>query len=105
MFTEITANLANDPWFKVVDFLQHNWAVIVNQGDSMLVVFYGDTCGVFDEIAFNSESDAVEALVRNGFAKYKDDENAQGYIGLPRGDFHEREHPNGRIYSSGRFWR
>jgi hypothetical protein len=28
----------------------------------------------------------------------------EDFIGLPRGEFHERPHPNGRIYSSGEYW-
>ena len=105
MFTEIPQELAEDPWFKVVEFLQQNWAVVVDRGDSAMVVFYSDTCGVFDEIVFESADKAEEALKRNGFAKHKEDERAQSFIGIPEGEFVEREHPNGRIYSSGRFWR
>lgn len=105
MFTAIPDELAKDPWFKIVEFLQQNWAVIIDGGDSALVVFYGDTCGVFDEIAFDSITEAEAALIRNGFAKYQEDDNAREFIGLPRGEFQERAHPNGKIYSSGRFWR
>ena len=105
MFMAIPDNLANDPWFKIVDFLQQNWAVIIDGEKSALVVFYGDTCGVFDEISFGSVDQATQALVRNGFSKYKEDVEAPGFISLPLGEFHEQEHPNGRIYSSGRFWR
>ena len=104
MLTDIPKELANDPWFKIVEFLQNNWAVIVDQGGSFLVVFYGDTCGVFDEMSFDSEAEAATALRRNGFDKYNDNDNAQSFIGLPRGEFREQPHPNGRIYSSGRFW-
>ncbi len=69
------------------------------------MVFYGDTRGVFDELEFASREEAEKALVRNGFSNYQKDSEAQKNIGLPRGDFHVQEHPNGRIYSSGRFWR
>ena len=68
------------------------------------VCFYGDTRGVFDEINFESRQQAVIALKRNGFAKYQEDEYAKGFIALPRGEFHAATHPNGLIYSSGRFW-
>ena len=105
MFTAIPDNLAKNPWFKIVDFLQQDWAVIIDDEESALVVFYGDTCGVFDEISFASEDEATEALIRNGFAKYIEDGEAPGFISLPRGKFHEQEHPDGRIYSSGRVWR
>ena len=103
--TEISKEMAEDPWFKTVDMLQHNWAVVMQEKSSILVVFYSDTCGVFDELRFNSSDEAADALRRNGFRKYKEDERSQGFITLPQGDFEIREHPNGRIYSSGRFWR
>jgi len=105
MHTDIPDELAKDPWFKIVDFLQQNWAVIVDRNDNVLVVFYGDTCGVFDEILFSTREKAEKALRRNGFSKFMDDHKTQEFIGLPRGEFAERPHPNGRIYSSGRFWK
>lgn len=89
LFTEIPAELAHDPWFKVVEFLQQNWAVVI---------------GVFDEIPFQTYDEASIALKRNGFSKFKEDKNAQEFIGLPEGEFMESRHPNARIYSSGRFW-
>ncbi|MBP7509028.1 MAG: hypothetical protein KA807_14540 [Prolixibacteraceae bacterium] len=104
MYTDIPEELAKDPWFKIVEFLQQNWAVIIDRGNDVLVVFYGDTCGVFDEMSFSSRAKAESGLRRNGFAKFMDDKEAQEFIGLPRGQFGERPHPNGRIYSSGRFW-
>jgi hypothetical protein len=104
MYTDITDDLAADPWFKVVEFLQQNWAVIVENSDSALVVFYGDTCGVFDEIHFNTREEAEIALCRNGFSRYQEDIDSQEFIGLPDGSFHESQHPNGPIYSSGRYW-
>jgi hypothetical protein len=104
MRTKIPAAVAEDPWFKVVDMLQQNWAVILEEDVEVLVVFYGDTCGVFDELRFDSSDEAKAALLKNGFRKYKEDERAQGFIALPQGSFQVKEHPNGRIYSSGRFW-
>jgi hypothetical protein len=105
MYTDIPEEISKDPWFKIVEFLQQNWAVVIERGNNMLVVFYGDTCGVFDEISFASRDKAEQALRRNGFSKFMDDQNAQEFIGAPRGEFTERPHPNGRIYSSGRFWK
>lgn len=104
MYTNIPDKLAKDPWFKIVEFLQQNWAVIVDRKNDVLVAFYGDTCGVFDEIPFTTRDEAEQALRRNGFSKFMGDHEAQKFIGLPRGEFVERPHPNGRIYSSGRFW-
>ena len=54
-------------WFKVVDFLQQNWAVVVSAASETKVIFFSDTCGVFDELTFNSEADAIATLRRNGF--------------------------------------
>ena len=105
MHTNIPEELAKDPWFKIVEFLQQNWAVVIARQDDALVVFYGDTCGVFDEMTYPTQDDAEQALKRNGFTKFMEDKRAQQFIGLPRGDFSDRPHPNGRIYSSGRFWR
>ena len=105
MFTNIPEELARDPWFKVVDFLQQNWAILIDRNDDMLVVFYSDSCGVFDEISFQNRSDAVHALESNGFSQYSKDKDVQKYIGLPKGQFTEQSHPNGRIYSSGRYWK
>ena len=64
---------SRDYWFKVVDFLQQNWALIDEQEDCVLVWFFGDTAGVFDELSFKSLDDALEALIRNGFRRYADD--------------------------------
>jgi len=105
MYTAITHDLACDPWFKIVECLQQNWAVVIDRPEDVLVVFYGDTCGVFDEMLFVSRDQAEQALKRNGFSKYSEDKKAQQFILLPEGSFTEQPHPNGRIYSSGRFWK
>jgi hypothetical protein len=105
VFIDIPEELAQDPWFKVVEILPQNWAVIIDVSDSVLVVFYGDTRCVFDELSFASRCEAEDALMRNGFWKYLEDVRSHELIGLPQGAFHFREHPNGPIYSSGRFLR
>lgn len=95
-----------DYWFKVVDFLQHNWAVIQpSEHDGCKVYFFGDTSGIFDTLNFLNQTEAEVALKRNGFKLYADDSEAQQFIAKPRGSFEMRNHPNGSIYSSGRFWR
>ncbi|MFC1606310.1 hypothetical protein ACFL33_05560 [Pseudomonadota bacterium] len=104
LFVDIPEELACDPWMKIVDMLQQNWAVVVERDDAVLVVFYGDTCGVFDQLAFDNRETAERALRRNGFGRFRDDAKAQQFIALPDGDFHEQPHPNGFIYSGGRFW-
>jgi len=97
--------LTDDPWFKVVEMLQQNWAIVIPTRLGVRVVFYGDTCGVFDELEFPLEQAAETALRRNGFGKFSEDPEAAKRLSVPKGEFYWRDHPNGRIYSSGRFWR
>ena len=93
-----------DYWFKVVEFLQQNWGVIEESEAGCTVYFFGDTAGVFDQLDFGSIWDAEEALKANGFARYEEDNKAQEFIAKPKPPFRRRSHPNGRIYSSGRYW-
>ena len=96
---------SRDHWFKVVEFLQQNWALIDPCETGVIIRFFGDTSGVFDEMKFPSQAAAEEALLRNGFRRYDEDKEAQKFIACPQPPFHRRNHPNGPIYSSGRFWR
>lgn len=97
---------SEDYWFKVVDFLQNNWAVIQPRGhDGCQIYFFSDTSGIFDSLNFVNQPEAEIALKRNGFKRYNEDSEAQQFIAKPRGPFEMRNHPNGPIYSSGRFWR
>ena len=96
---------SRDYWFKVVEFLQQNWALIDPHGSEVVVWFFGDTSGVFDEMTFAAEAEAVEALKRNGFQRYADDPKSQEFIAKPEPPFRRRAHPNGLIYSSGKFWK
>lgn len=96
---------STDYWFKIVEFLQQNWAVIEQNNSGCTVFFFGDTADVFDQLDFPSISDAEAALKRNGFARYDEDKNAQEYIARPKPPFRRQPHPNGAIYSSGRYWR
>jgi hypothetical protein len=96
---------SRDYWFKVVEFLQQNWALIDENADGTATVyFFGDTSGVFDQMNFPSKVEAEIALRRNWFGLYDEDKEAQEVIAKPNPPFHWREHPNGLIYSSGRFW-
>jgi hypothetical protein len=97
---------SRDYWFKVVEFLQQNWALIDadNEGTSCTVFFFGDDSQVFDRMSFASLREAASALRRNGFARFDEDPNAGKIMALPRSFFREGFHPNGPIYSSGRFW-
>jgi hypothetical protein len=97
---------SRDFWVKVVEFLQHNWALIeYKHAGEVLIYFITDKSGVFDEIAFGSAADGVAALRRNGFRRYADDPDLQSFLRPPPAPFHRRPHPNGPIYSSGRFWK
>ena len=104
VIVEITSR---DYWFKVVDLLQQNWALVDNDASrgSCTVFFFGDTSGVFDRLTFASSAEADVALRRNGFNRYDEDIEVHGLFGKPKPPFHERSHPNGPIYSSGRFWK
>ena len=97
---------STDYWFKVVEMLQQNWALIDKMDDSQFKVYFiGDTSGVFDEMIFPSLDEAHIALRRNGFSGFADDKAAQGFIAPPEPPFYQSSHPNGLIYSSGRFWK
>ncbi len=97
--------LSRQYWFKIVEFLQQNWALIDSSDRGVIVYFFGDTSGVFDELAFDSQDEAEAALRRNGFDLYEDDTAAHEFIAAPAAPFTRRPHPNGPIYSSGRFWK
>ena len=93
-------------WFKVIEMLQQNWALITpNDEGTITIHFIDDTSGVFDLMTFMTQNDAETALTRNGFRQYIDDAHAQTFILPPQPPFRERPHPNGPIYSSGRFWK
>jgi hypothetical protein len=96
---------SRDYWFKVVEFLQQNWALVDCNDQGITCWFIGDTSGVFDEIIFPSMEEAARALMRNGFRRFADDAKAQAMMRPPEAPFTRRAHPNGRIYSSGKFWR
>ena len=94
---------STDYWFKVIEFLVHNWAVIEENDVGCHVYFFDDAAGIFDKLDFSSRFEAENALRRNGFDRYDEDEKAQKYIGKPEPPFRRSSHWN--VYSSGRFWR
>lgn len=96
---------SRDYWFKIVDFLQPNWALTDPADAGCRVWFFGDTSGVFDQLDFPDISAAESALSRNGFSKFADDPKAATFLHKPKPPFVRRAHPNGPIYSSGRFWK
>jgi hypothetical protein len=96
---------STDFWVKVVEMLQQNWALIEDETPGVRVYFISDASGVFGEIAFPSASSAMEALGKNGFRRFADSTDLQTFLRPPSAPFRRSVHPNGPIYSSGRFWR
>ena len=93
-------------WVKIVEMLQQNWAVIeADNAVAVRVYFISDTSGVFDEMAFPSADAARESLDRNGFRRFTENSDLQSFLRPPSAPFRRAVHPNGPIYSSGRFWR
>ena len=96
---------SRDYWFKIVEMLQQNWALIdMDPMGSCVVYFLHDGSGVFDEIHFRSDQEAQSQLKQNGFHRYADAIKAQSFIDTPKPPFYKDSHPNGPIYSSGRYW-
>jgi hypothetical protein len=96
----------DDLWVKVVDMLQQNWAAIdFAESEGVRVYFISDAGGVFDEMAFGSEAQAIAGLIRNGFRRLADAPDLQSFLRAPEPPFRPGHHPNGPIYSSGRYWR
>jgi hypothetical protein len=96
---------SRDYWFKIIEFLQQNWALIDATPEGAVVWFFGDTSGVFDRLAFATAEEAQASLLRNGFRRYADDRRAKDFIAIPPPPFYLSPHPNGPIYSSGRYWK
>jgi hypothetical protein len=97
---------SRDFWVKVVGMLQQNWALVdPEQSGGVRIHFITDTSAVFDAMNFPLHADAIAALKLNGFKRYADDEQLQSFLRPPEPPFHPGSHPNGPIYSSGRFWK
>jgi hypothetical protein len=94
----------DDLWAKVVEMLQQNWAAIERDAGGVSVFFISDTSEVFDQLSFDDATDAASALARNGFRRFRAAPDLQRFLRAPRPPFKVGNHPNGPIYSSGRFW-
>jgi hypothetical protein len=106
--SDIVEIQSRDYWVKVVGMLEQNWALLETsdgQSAEVRVFFVGDTSCVFDEMSFPSSAEATRALQNNGFNRYADDRELQSFIVPPEPPFERSRHPNGAIYSSGRYWR
>jgi hypothetical protein len=98
---------SRDYWLKIVGMLQHNWALIDEdpRRAGVTVYFVHDGSGVFDRMQFDSKQSAGRSLHYNGFRRYaEEDEDLKTHIKPPEPPFTEGHHPNGKIYSSGRYW-
>ena len=103
---EAIAIRSADYWVKIVEMLQQNWALVDIQADGAAHVFFiSDHSGVFDEMVFPSADAARHALENNGFERFSTNVNLQSFLRQPSAPFHRSAHPNGPIYSSGRFWK
>jgi hypothetical protein len=94
-----------DFWVKTIEMLQQNWALIeIGEAGSALVHFISDTGGVFDMLRFDGQAQAEIALRRNGFRRFASNGRLQAMLTPPIPPYVAQAHPNGPIYSSGRFW-
>ena len=96
---------SRDYWFKVIEMLQQNWALIDPAEHEVTVYFVSDASGVFDSLEFDSAEAAETALRLNGFRRFSEDPRAASFLQCPEPPFATRPHPKGPIYSSGRFWK
>ena len=98
--------VSRDYWFKIVEMLQQNWALLEpnKEKSGFTLYFIHDTSGVFDQMEFEDSTEAERQLRLNGFRKYAEDKQAQSFISPPPLPFYESGHPNGAIYSSGEYW-
>jgi len=98
---------SRDYWVKIVGMLQQNWALVdpAPEADCCTVFFLHDRSGVFDRMEFDSVQQAEFALRCNGFQRFAESGEIRRHLRVPEPPFFETTHPNGPIYSSGRFWR
>lgn len=93
---------SRDHWFKIVEFLQQNWALLDDNPDgSCTIHFVDDASGVFDRLTYPTREEAEGRLGWNGFERFANDAHARSFLRAPMPPFHERPYP---IYSSGKFW-
>ena len=106
--TQEEIEIANrDYWFKVVDMLQQNWALLdsTKVGMRCIVFFISDRSGVFDQMEFDDTAEAERQLRVNGFVRFVENEEAGSFSAPPPAPFHRSSHPSGPIYSSGCIYR
>lgn len=127
---------SKDWWVKVVGMLCHNWALLEQSKNAVVTVYFfhdqspsdrrkaavncknknytgtwlarGDRVRIIDSLKFESQSDANDALERNGFMRVTKDNRAANpdldWDMQPQGRYYY-DHPEGKgIYSSGEYW-
>ena len=62
---------SRDYWFKVVEMLQQNWALIEPAERGVTVFFLQDASGVFDQLAFTSVQEAEVVLLSSRVVIYE----------------------------------
>ena len=92
--TEDVSIANRDYWFKFVEFLQHNWALVNSDQCGTTGWFIDHTSGVLDQITFSSIEDALVILSRNGFCRFADNKHAQTYLSAPEPPFVRWPHPD-----------
>ena len=96
----------HDFWIKIIEMLQQNWALIEENPDKSVTVFFiTDNSDVFDQLNFSSKKEAKKALRRNGFGRYEDDPSFERFVCPPKPPFTPYWDKSRNIYSSGKFWR
>lgn len=95
---------ASQWWVKVVGMSQQNWALPLVSRSGARVLFVSDTSGIFDHIDFSDPAEMTAALIRNGFREYDSSPDFKKFLSPPDLPLKPDQHPNGPIYSSGRYW-
>jgi hypothetical protein len=110
-FIEINGNVY---WVKIVGMLQQNWALVHSESENVTIYFIHDHVGlyahddgseIFDALDYATQADAEAALVKNGFKQFEDGTSFPPNLAPPKAPFFLGAHPNGKIYSSGQYWR
>jgi ABC-type phosphate/phosphonate transport system ATPase subunit len=96
-----------DYWFKVVDMLQQNWALIeLLENSTAAVYFFDDRSRIFDRMEFDNKNVAEVGLKRNGFSRFSDNSEAQQFIAQPAAPETDKDQTfSSGIYSSGEYWK
>lgn len=103
--------IKNRNWFvKVLGMLTHNWALIEENKDLTATVYFfqdqpeGERPAVIDSLNFADETEAWDALNRNGFELLKTSPGP--WMGCePKGYFYDARSTKNGIYSKEGYWK